>query len=167
MSERIDLNRPTADIALLLINQNNGTNIDYSLVGLTDATPISDGLSGKNTAVTVYPLPNSIYYGNVQLEYDRVSLQDLVGTDVRLVSGHVFTLTEIVETLNRCFGLGLAESEVTIVEHLDDGTAVFKLNDNLVFKPNELIKVRNEFDHSTDRAAVLANVMLPSFMPVG
>lgn len=164
MSTRIDLNKPSSEIALLLVNKNNGTDLTYTVVGITGAIAIDTSTTGKNTAATVHALPGQIYYGNVPLEYDRLDITEIIGNEINYVNGPVFTIDEVIAAINITYGLGLVSSEIEQIDFSANGTAIIKIADSLVYIDNKQFTIRDEFDHSVEQFWHLTNVVLPPIM---
>lgn len=164
MTTRINLNSPSKDIALLLINKQNGINLNYSVVGISGAVSIPNAPSGKNSAVTVMSLPDNVYYGNVQVEYDRLDISELLGKDITYVDGPVFTIPEVLKAINTYCGLGLTADEIKTIDFSANGTAIIGIADSVLYLENKTFMVRDEFDQSVDNYWNLVNVILPAVM---
>ncbi len=164
MSTRIDLNKSSADLALLLVNKNNGTDLTYAVVGITGAIAIPDSISGKNTVATIHSLPDNIYYGNVAVKYDRLDITEIIGNPVNYVNGPVFTIDEVIASINETYGLGLSSDEIKQIDFSENGTAVIKIAESLIYIDNKQFTIRDEFDLSVERFWHLTNVVLPPIM---
>lgn len=164
MSTRIDLNKPSSDIVLLLVNKTNGTDLTYTTIGITGAIAINNSTTGKNTAATIHALPDTEYYGNVALEYDRIDITEILGKSVNYVNGPVFTIDEILKSINTTYGLGLVSSEIEQIDFSANGTAIVKIAESLVYIDNKQFTIRDEFDLSVEKYWNLTNVILPPIM---
>lgn len=146
MSNILHLNTPSNELALQIINKQNGTALLFGEVTLSDAVKLTDSASNRNSSVTVISLPGGVYFGNVPVEYDRFNLAELIKEPVLYVTGAVYPLKTAVETLNSYCGLALTEEELSMEAYTDDGEASLNVGDSFIFLENTPFKIMDEFD---------------------
>lgn len=91
------LNKPTPQLVLDLINSANGTSLTFTDVGFDlPVAHTADG-QGRNTTVRVYALPDTHYEGEVQIDYRRLGMSDVISGDLFLV--RIVGMTKIADVI--------------------------------------------------------------------
>lgn len=125
MADLSYLNKPSHVLILDLINNDNRREFLSGDVTVTNPRP--SGRGDRNSQATLVPAEGSLYYGSVEVFYNRLDLDAVLTNNED--SGLVLTVPndgfldsgEICDRLNAMFGLQLTDEDV-IVEPIDLST---------------------------------------------
>ncbi len=96
------LNKPAPQLVLDLINASNTatntTPLTFTDVGFDNPVAHTADAEGRNTTVRVYALPNTHYEGEVQIDYRRLGLSDVISGDLFLV--RIVGMTKIADVIS-------------------------------------------------------------------
>lgn len=162
MSKVIPLNLTQPEIVLAHINEVNDLSIKITDVDFSAPLEVNDN-DQFNTLLTLTAKPGNTTYVNGQtVRYNRLDIYELFDKNTALVTGHIQDQQTALELLNPEFALSIDNAivEPNLVDA--EGYVRIIMKQNYVFVPGTMLKVRDEFDASTDWIHHFVNTVIPN-----
>lgn len=106
-----DFSKLPDEVVFDLINEQNGTALDNTMVTLGVPTETTGGVT-HNTTILVTALPTSDYAGQVPLGYNRLDVQGfLFGSDFILPAGDATMYADLIPEINARMGTNITDDD--------------------------------------------------------
>lgn len=151
MSKRINLNKPSDQLLMDLINYSQGTDLPMSVIsfGTPQTLTAQDQAEyGRNTLLRIDPAPDSGYDEFVELKYNRIDLARLFRNQAVVgVDSEFHNSTEALALINAKYGLAISPSEIVAINAADFQVAI-EITNSKVYVPGTRIVVGINVDES-------------------
>lgn len=109
--ENLDYSKSSLQLALDLINNKLESNLRQRDIRLENISYLEEGI--YNTRATIVPVENSGYYGNVDIEYDRINIAYFFrGVSVLINPAYQRLVSDLLPAINSLYGLGLTKDDI-------------------------------------------------------
>lgn len=121
-----DFNKPSIVIAIDAINKATGHRFTRRDITLADIEYLDEGY--YNSQAKIVPVPGSVYYDEVTIQYDRFNILKLFhGVDVTIPLGNQKTLADFLPIINKRYGLSLDKDDIINGVIPEDATLPFRV----------------------------------------
>lgn len=172
MSKRINLNKPSDQLLMDLINYSQGTDLPMSVISF--GTPVSLSIQdqaeyGRNTLLRIEPSPGSGYDNFVELKYNRIDLARLFRNQAVIgVDAEFHNSVEALALINAKYGLAIDPNEIVSINAVDFQVAI-EITNSKVYVPGSRIVVGIDngesllldFEAAVDALWLFTNVTFP------
>lgn len=111
-----NLNKPSPDIIVSLINKDNNASINVNQVAFGQPEVIA-GSAERNTAAPVLAIPDQGLTGSARVEYTRLDLSVLFdGITIKIKAPEEVSPDGILNVVNKLYGLQLSKDEIINTE---------------------------------------------------
>lgn len=118
----VNFNQPSLAMFFQLLNEENNTAFNSSIVDLSAPSPMT---GTRNTAITVTAKVASGYSGSVNLTYNRLDLTVFTDGNTEFTLNGISTTEDLLPAINARFGLQMAVTDI-IVEAVVNGAVNLK-----------------------------------------